>query len=157
MQTKTARHEKIKELIWMYPIDTQEELASKLNKAGFEVTQATVSRDVKALKLIKVSLKSGRSRYAISDGPLPPNQEKVKRIMEDAVTDISVAQNLVVVKTMPGMAMGAAANLESLGWEELLGCIAGDDTLFCACPTKALARDLALKLEKLAGVISKIY
>ena len=156
MQTKTQRHKKIKELIRLYPIDTQEELAMRLNEAGFDVTQATVSRDVKALKLTKVTLKDGGSRYAVLEDPRVQSKNKFQRVLEDAVVSISVAGNLVVVKTVPGMAMGAATSLDSLDWEELLGCVAGDDTIFCACQTKKQAREVALRMEPLAGVKSKL-
>ncbi len=156
MQTKTQRHEKIKELIRQYPIDTQEELALRLQKAGFEVTQATVSRDVKSLKLTKVTLKDGGSRYAVLEDPMVQSRNKFQRVLEDAVTGLCVAQNLVVVKTVPGMAMGAATSLDSLAWKEILGCVAGDDTIFCACPSKKEAQEVALRLEQLVGTGSRL-
>ena len=127
---KVARHEKIIELIHQYDIDTQEELASRLNEAGFKVTQATVSRDIRALKLTKVAGKDGKSRYAII-----------------TLLSIDVGQNIIVIKTVSGMAMGVAAALDALKWPEILGCIAGDDTIMCAAKTADMALGAAEKLR----------
>ena len=136
---KLARHEKIIELIHQYDIDTQEELAARLNEAGFKVTQATVSRDIRALKMTKVAGKDGKSHYAILKDAAPELGDKYTRVLRDAVISIDVGQNLVVVKTVPGMAMGVAAALDALAWPEILGCIAGDDTIMCACRSSDLA------------------
>ena len=125
---KVARHEKIIELIHQYDIDTQEELASRLNEAGFKVTQATVSRDIRALKLTKVAGKDGKSRYAI-------------------INSIDVGQNIIVIKTVSGMAIGVAAALDALKWPEILGCIAGDDTIMCVAKTADMALGAAEKLR----------
>ena len=135
---KVARHEKIIELIHQYDIDTQEELASRLNEAGFKVTQATVSRDIRALKLTKVAGKDGKSRYAII------NNESV---LEDTLLSIDVGQNIIVIKTVSGMAMGVAAALDALKWPEILGCIAGDDTIMCAAKNADMALGAAEKLR----------
>ena len=126
---KVARHEKIIELIHQYDIDTQEELASRLNEAGFKVTQATVSRDIRALKLTKVAGKDGKSRYAIINNESGSLGEKYTRVLEDTLLSIDVGQNIIVIKTVSGMAMGVAAALDALKWPEILGCIAGDDTV----------------------------
>jgi len=104
---KVARHEKIIELIHQYDIDTQEELASRLNEAGFKVTQATVSRDIRALKLTKVAGKDGKSRYAIINNESGSLGEKYTRVLEDTLLSIDVGQNIIVIKTVSGMAMGA--------------------------------------------------
>ena len=97
---KLARHEKIIELIRQYDIDTQEELAARLNQAGFKVTQATVSRDIRALKLTKVTVKDGKSRYAILDHGSSELGDKYSRVLKDAVSSMDTGQNLVVVKTV---------------------------------------------------------
>ena len=124
---KVARHEKIIELIRQYEIDTQEELAARLNEAGFKVTQATVSRDIRALK---VAGSNGKSRYAILEEHTPDVlSDKYSRVLKDAVIAMNIGQNIVVVKTIPGMAMAAAAALDAMKWPEILGCIAGDDTI----------------------------
>ena len=141
---KVARHEKIIELIHQYDIDTQEELASRLNEAGFKVTQATVSRDIRALKLTKVAGKDGKSRYAIISGSLGA---KYTRVLEDTLLSIDVGQNIIVIKTVSGMAMGVAAALDALKWPEILGCIAGDDTIMCAAKNADMALGAAEKLR----------
>ena len=134
---KLARHEKIIELIKEYDIDTQEELAARLNEAGFKVTQATVSRDIRALKMTKVAGKDGKSRYAILQDTQPGLGDQYTRVLNDAVVSIEVGQNLVVIKTVTGMAMGVATALDALKWPEILGCIA-EMTRLCV-PAKALS------------------
>ena len=146
---KLARHEKVIELIHLYDIDTQEELAARLNEAGFKVTQATVSRDIRALKMTKVAGKDGKSHYAILKDAAPELGDKYTRVLRDAVISIDVGQNLVVVKTVPGMAMGVAAALDALAWPEILGCIAGDDTIMCACRSSDLALGVMEKLHNI--------
>ena len=138
---KVARHEKIIELIHQYDIDTQEELASRLNEAGFKVTQATVS------KLTKVAGKDGKSRYAIINNESGSLGEKYTRVLEDTLLSIDVGQNIIVIKTVSGMAMGVAAALDALKWPEILGCIAGDDTIMCAAKTADMALGAAEKLR----------
>ena len=132
---KSARHEKIIELIRKYDIDTQEELASRLNESGFKVTQATISRDIRALNMTKVTGKDGKSRYAILEGSSEGTGDKYSRVMRDAIVSADAAQNLVVIRTVPGMAMGVAAALAAMQWPEILGSIAGDDTIMCALRT----------------------
>lgn len=132
---KSARHEKIIELIRKYNIDTQEELASRLNESGFKVTQATISRDIRALNMTKVTGKDGKSRYAILEGSSPDTGDKYSRVMRDAIVSADAARNLVVIRTVPGMAMGVAAALDAMKWPEILGSIAGDDTIMCALRT----------------------
>ena len=148
---KVARHEKIIELIHQYDIDTQEELAARLNEAGFKVTQATVSRDIRALKMTKVAGKDGKSHYAILQDTHPVLGDKYTRVLKDALISMDVGQNIVVIKTVPGMAMGVAAALDALKWPEILGCIAGDDTIMCACKTSEQAVSVVKKLNEIAG------
>ena len=114
---KSARHEKIIELIQEYDIDTQEELAARLNEAGFKVTQATVSRDIRALKLMKVAGKDGKSCYAILTEPSAELGDKYTRILQDTLTSLDVGQNMLVIRTVPGMAMGVAAEMEGDSWK----------------------------------------
>ena len=128
---KTKRHSKIVELINSYDIETQEELAQKLEVGGFVVTQATVSRDIRDLKLSKVVMANGKQKYS-----LMPKQdgisEKYVRILGEAFVSMDMAQNILVVKTVSGMAMAAAAALDSMQMSEIVGCIAGDDTIMAA-------------------------
>lgn len=146
---KVARHEKIMELIQQYDIDTQEELAAKLNEAGFRVTQATVSRDIRALKMTKVAGKDGKSRYAILQNTPAVLGDKYTRVLHDALTSIDVGQNMIVIRTVPGMAMGVAAALDAMKWDEILGSIAGDDTVMCAARTSEQAAEAADKLRSI--------
>ena len=146
---KVARHEKIKELIRQYDIDTQEELAARLNAAGFKVTQATVSRDIRALKMTKVADGEGKSRYAILQELPSGLGDKYTRVLHDAILTIDQGQNLVVIRTVPGMAMGVAAALDALEWEEILGCIAGDDTVMCAARTTEEASGVVKRLKSI--------
>lgn len=147
---KSARHEKIIELIQEYDIDTQEELAARLNEAGFKVTQATVSRDIRALKLMKVAGKDGKFCYAILTEPSAELGDKYTRILQDTLTSLDVGQNMLVIRTVPGMAMGVAAALDALKWKEILGSIAGDDTVMCVARDAEQAEIVA---EKLKGIL----
>ena len=149
---KVARHEKIMELIQQYDIDTQEELAARLNEAGFKVTQATVSRDIRALKMTKVAGRDGKSRYAILQNTSAVLGDKYTRVLHDALTSIDVGQNMIVIKTVPGMAMGVAAALDAMKWEEILGSISGDDTVMCAAGTSEQAVTAA---QRLRGILNK--
>ena len=147
---KSARHEKIIELIQQHDIDTQEELAARLNSAGFKVTQATVSRDIRALKLTKVAGKDGKSRYAVLSGASVELGDKYTRVLHDALTSIDVGQNMIVIRTVPGMAMGVAAALDALNWKEILGSIAGDDTIMCAIRS---VEDTIKVMDKISKII----
>ncbi|MBR3172111.1 MAG: arginine repressor [Lachnospiraceae bacterium] len=125
---KNARHEQILQLIGVYDIETQEELAEKLNEKGFTVTQATVSRDIRQLQLRKVTGSDGKSHYTLGGSQVDLSR-KYKRVLEDAFVSADHAGNIIVIHTVSGMAMAAAAALDSLDWGDVLGCIAGDDTI----------------------------
>ena len=144
---KIARHAQIIKLIREYDIETQEELAAKLNERGFSVTQATVSRDIRELKLTKMAMGNGGSRYA-----LVQNQDqsgKYVRVLKDALVSMDTAMNILVIKTVSGMAMAAAAALDELNWKEIVGCIAGDNTILCAIRTPEEALQVMEKLKKM--------
>ncbi|MBQ1311436.1 MAG: arginine repressor [Blautia sp.] len=145
---KVARHEKIKELIRRYEIDTQEELAVKLNEAGFKVTQATVSRDIRALNMTKVTGRDGRSHYAILQEQPKALGDKYARVLREALVSMDVGQNITVIRTVPGMAMGVGAALDALRWPEILGCIAGDDTIMCVTKNEQQALEVVKKLRE---------
>lgn len=142
---KSSRQEKILELISQYDISTQEELTARLNEQGYKTTQATVSRDVKYLRLRKVPAPGGQ-KY-IFPGDSSRDQEKFRRILQDGLISIEPAGTLVVLKTIPGMAMAVAAALDELHLEENVGSIAGDDTIMCATLTAEDAATLAGKLH----------
>ncbi len=129
---KNQRHAKIVELIGQYDIDTQEELALRLKDAGFNVTQATVSRDIRELKLTKVSVEGGKQKYMVVTASKNSMDEKYLRILREGFVSMDMAMNILVVRTESGMAMGVAAALDALKWHEIAGCIAGDDTIMCA-------------------------
>ncbi len=127
---KTKRQRKILELISNYKIETQEELAGLLIDNGFAVTQATISRDIRELNLTKIPSEDGGQRYAIS-GNMVPNSKFI-RVLHDGILSVDIAGNILVVKTVSGMAMAVAAAIDALHLKEIIGCIAGDDTIFCA-------------------------
>lgn len=129
---KIKRHGKIVELINQYSIETQEELAERLNEEGFSVTQATVSRDIRDLKLSKVSTDEGKQKYIILQTKNNDMDEKFVRIFKDGYVSMEMAQNILVIKTVSGMAMAVAAALDNINCKEIVGCIAGDDTIMCA-------------------------
>ncbi|MBE5976277.1 MAG: arginine repressor, ArgR [Lacrimispora sp.] len=147
---KLERHSKIVELIGKYEIETQEELADYLNQAGFAVTQATVSRDIRELKLTKVQSESGKQRYMVlqNQGSF---SDKYIRILRDGYLSMDMAQNILVIKTVSGMAMAVAAALDALHFSEMVGCIAGDDTIMCAIRT---VDDTILMMDKLKKLIT---
>ena len=128
---KVERHSKIVELIGKYDIETQEELAEKLNESGFNVTQATVSRDIRELRLSKVPAENGKQRYVVLQSQENFN-DKYIRILKDGFMSMDMAQNILVIKTVSGMAMAVAAALDELHFHEIVGCVAGDNTIMCA-------------------------
>ena len=129
---KIARHNKIIELINEYDIETQDELASKLRMAGYNVTQATVSRDIRELKLTKVTTDIGRQKYIVVQNKDMKMNDKYIRILRDGFVSMEMAMNILVIKTGPGMAMAVAAALDAMEMNEIVGSIAGDDTIMCA-------------------------
>ena len=133
---KSRRQEKIIELINKEEIETQEALAQRLNELGFRVTQATVSRDIRELKLTKISMGPGTTaRYASIHKTDLSASSKYMRVLKDGYVSMDHAQNILVIKTVSGMAMAVAAALDAMEMNEIVGCIAGDDTVFCAVRT----------------------
>lgn len=132
---KGQRHIKIREIIANHEIETQDELVEKLREAGFNVTQATVSRDIKELHLVKVPTADGRYKYSLpADQRFNPLQ-KLKRVLIDSFVSIDYSGNLVVMKTMPGNANAVGALIDNLDWDEVMGTICGDDTVLIICRT----------------------
>jgi len=132
---KKIRHRKIVEIIEKYDVETQEELAAYLKTAGFNVTQATVSRDIRELKLSKVPSGGGKQKYVVLKQDDSHMGDKYIRVLRDGFTSMDMAQNILVVKTVSGMAMAVAAALDALKFQEIVGCIAGDDTIMVAVRT----------------------
>ena len=150
---KGNRHAKIIELIQKKRIETQEELAEYLNQEGFKVTQATVSRDIRDLKLTKVPDENGKQRYAVTPADISEMGEKYIRVLRDGFMSMDMAQNILVIKTVSGMAMAVAAAVDALKIEEIVGCIAGDDTVFCAIRT---AEDTLQVMDKLRKMMKEL-
>ncbi len=147
---KLSRHSKILDLIAKYNIDTQEELAKKLSEDGYNVTQATVSRDIKNLKLVKVLDDSGVYKYAQSGGKETAASDKnLNSILVNSVVSIDYALNTVVIKTHAGMAQAVGFVIDSMGIDEILGCVAGDDTILCITRSEKTAAYLVDKINLL--------
>ena len=138
----------IVELIEKEVIETQEELAERLKSAGFDVTQATVSRDIRDLKLTKVTLDDGKQKYVLIKEKNNAAKKYI-RVLQEGFVSMDMAQNILVIKTMPGLAMAVAAALDELNIEGMLGCIAGDDTIMCAIKDVALTYNIMEKLSKM--------
>ena len=149
---KLERHSKIIELINQYDIETQDELADLLNKCGYNVTQATVSRDIRQLKLIKQSV-DGKQKYVVLQGNLYEMNVKYIRILKDGFVSMAMAQNILVIKTVSGMAMAVAAALDAMEWNEIVGCIAGDDTIMCAIKS---TDDTLIVMDKLNKLLERV-
>ena len=129
---KRQRHEVVVDLINKYDIETQEELAAYLKEEGFEVTQATVSRDIRELKLSKIATGNGKQKYIILKNDDSHLGDKYIRVLRDGFVSMNMALNILVIKTVQGMAMAVAAALDAMKFPEIVGCIAGDDTIMAA-------------------------
>ena len=147
---KRQRHEVVVELINKYDIETQEELAAYLREAGFDVTQATVSRDIRELKLSKVSTGNGKQKYIILQNEDSHLGDKYIRVLRDGFVSMNMAQNILVIKTVQGMAMAVAAALDAMKFPEIVGCIAGDDTIMAAIKT---VDDTRVVMEKINDIL----
>lgn len=148
---KIERQTKILQLINEQVVETQEELATFLTNEGFEVTQATISRDIRDLKLTKVSLNDGRQKYVVLQSKSANLNEKYIRVLRDGYVGMDRAMNMIVVKTLTGMAMAVAAAIDALDFDDVVGCIAGDDTIFCAVRTEKDTISIMEKLNKIVG------
>jgi transcriptional regulator of arginine metabolism len=129
---KYTRQTKILELISKREIETQEELAEGLKAMGIDVTQATISRDIKELRLVKVMSKSGKYKYATIGQSQEGITDRLYKIFENSVVSIDNAMNIIVLKTIPGAAQICASAIDYMGVDEIVGTLAGDDTVFVA-------------------------
>jgi len=143
---KVKRQEAILELVKKYEIETQEELAEKLGRAGFTVTQATISRDIRELKLTKIQQGAKQIYAALTENKFS-NSNKYIDILKHSFVSMDMAQNILVIKTASGTAMALATALDSLHWDEIVGTIAGDDTVMCAIRTVEDTKKLMKRLE----------
>ncbi|MBQ2745971.1 MAG: arginine repressor [Lachnospiraceae bacterium] len=148
---KIARHKKILEIISNNVVTTQEELASLLIDSNYIVTQATVSRDIRELGLTKMSVDGGPQKYVAVENNEKNINDKLLEILKAGYVSMDKAQNILVIKTVSGMAMAVAAALDALKMNEIVGCIAGDDTIMCAIRTND---DVDVVMDKLVRIVS---
>lgn len=147
---KTIRQSKLLELIRKNEIETQEELMAYLLEEGFAVTQATVSRDIRELKLTKIATSSGKQKYAVLNEAKMDLSEKYVRVFRDGYISMDMAQNILVIKTVSGMANAVCAAIDAMNIHEIVGTIAGDDTIMCAIRTM---EDTVLIMKKLRKIV----
>ena len=145
-----SEKERRQQLFNKYHIETQEELAEYLNKEGFKVTQATVSRDIRDLKLTKVPTDDGKQRYAVHQKDESEMSEKYIRVLKDGFVSMDMAQNILVIKTVSGMASAVCAALDAMRWNEIVGSIAGDDTIMCAIRS---VEDTVSVMDKISKIV----
>ncbi len=146
---KEKRQAKILEIIGRQEVGTQEELCALLNEEGFATTQATVSRDIRELKLTKVSAKNGGNKYILLSDRGEEEGEKYRRVLRDSVLSVDMAQNILVFRTVSGMAMAVGVAVDAVQDPEIVGCIAGDDTVMCAVRSAEAAEALMSRFNKL--------
>lgn len=151
---KQSRQQAIIDLIEKYDIDTQEEIVSHLKKNGFHVTQATVSRDIRELKLSKIPNGQGKQKYVFLQNSREFMGDKYIRIFSEGLVSIETAQNILVIKTVSGMAMAVAAALDAMHFQEIVGSIAGDDTIMAALRS---AEDASAVKEKINEMIQASF
>lgn len=140
---KSNRHAKIVELIGKYPITTQDELLEHLKKEGFDVTQSTVSRDIKKLRLTKSLDSNGKYRYQVPQTKTMTSINGFNNLFDSSIISVEYAVNIVVIKTYSGMAQAVCAAIDSMDYDSVVGTIAGDDTIFVACKNELFARSYA--------------
>lgn len=145
---KVKRQSKILELIRNNDIETQEELQAHLEKDGFAVTQATVSRDIREMKLTKISTNGGKQKYIALNDKAEDLSEKYVRVLKDGFISMDMAQNILVIKTVSGMAGAVCASIDAMNIHEIVGSIAGDDTIMCAIRTTEDTVAIMKKLRK---------
>ncbi len=146
---KTRRHAKILELIREYDIDTQDELLRYLRDRGFDVTQATVSRDIKELRLVKTLSRTGKYKYSTGMDNSNDVSSKFYSLFSDSVISVEAAQNLLVIKCMTGMAQAVCASLDAVYWQNFVGTLAGEDTIFIVCRNESAALEAQEEFKKL--------
>ncbi|HEY8421261.1 MAG TPA: arginine repressor [Thermoclostridium sp.] len=146
---KYNRHAKILEIIENYDIETQDELVAKLKEHGMDVTQATVSRDIKELRLVKVTNAEGKARYKAMSNDSNVISDRLLTILREGHVSIDYANNILVIKTLPGMAQAVASAIDSLGWPEIVGTIAGDDTIMIVTRAERIAEEMQERITSL--------
>ncbi|MBE5842141.1 MAG: arginine repressor [Butyrivibrio sp.] len=146
---KKNRHDKIIEIIARNVVETQEQLAALLKDAGYDVTQATVSRDIRQMKLTKQVTEDGKQKYVYTAADSDVMQDKYVSVLRAGFVSMDLAQNILVMKTVSGMAMALAAALDALNFPQIVGCIAGDDTIMIAIKTNEEAVEIMEEIQTL--------
>jgi transcriptional regulator of arginine metabolism len=146
---KLRRHEAIIDLVNNQDINTQEELMENLQKQGFKVTQATVSRDIKELRIFKALGKDGKYRYSTGGRNALDKTSGFESLFASSVEEVDSAENIVVIKTMTGMAQAVCMSLDNIDFENIVGTIAGDDTIFVLCRNLKATEEMLNKFRKL--------
>ena len=152
---KKERQAKIKELIEKYKIDTQDELIKRLKESGFSATQATMSRDIKELKLTKISDGKNSYYYVFPNSLSAENINKLNASLTHLITSVNCAMNIIVIKTHAGMAQAVATGIDNIKSTDILGCIAGDDTIFIVTTTPEIALEIGAKIKLLMTEVIK--
>ena len=148
---KVKRHNKIMEIIGSCHIETQEELIDQLRAAGFDVTQATISRDIRELKLVKVMSETGEYKYILPKSGENDGRHVYSKALSGSIKSVDCALNDIVIKTYPGLANAVAAGIDSLHEHDILGCVAGDDTIILIAHSAESALNLCKRLRKIAN------
>ena len=146
---KKRRHAKILELINSHDIETQEELQTLLLNNGYEVTQATISRDIKELRLVKDLSEKGRYVYSTGKKNNNENARRTGGIFGESIINVEYAQNIVCIKCFAGMAVAVCTAIDSMEWTGVVGTISGDDTIFVLCKTEKIKKIFTMKMEKI--------
>ncbi|MBQ9983694.1 MAG: arginine repressor [Lachnospiraceae bacterium] len=148
---KDKRQNKIKEIIEMKNIETQDELLAELTNAGFTTTQATISRDIREMNLTKVADGNGKQKYTMLQNAKTDVSAKYHQVLNAGILNMDYAENTIVIHTVSGMAMAVAAALDNMNLQGFMGCIAGDDTIFCVARSSAFCKEIIADIKKIAS------
>ncbi|QQE72883.1 transcriptional regulator ArgR [Brevibacillus composti] len=147
--SKGQRHIRIREIIGSHEVETQDELVERLRAAGFNVTQATVSRDIKELHLVKVPLPDGRYKYSVPVEQKFNPIQKLRRMLVDSFVSMDHADHFILLKTLSGHANAVAELIDNLPWEEIMGTISGDNTILIICRSKENSEEVTKRLREM--------
>lgn len=150
---KYKRHNEIMNIVTNYNIETQDDLIERLRDRGYDVTQATVSRDIRELKLTKIAVGDNSYKYSLPSHDSQKYSAKYQYIVRETIISVDYACNMIVLKTLAGMAQAAAAAIDALGWNEVVGSIAGDDTIFVVMRTPEKAEEYTEHFKNILNVI----
>lgn len=146
---KARRHQRILDIVRSKPIQTQEDLSAELAREGMSVTQATISRDIKELRLIKAPVGDGSYRYTVPvDRNIEDINRRIERVFREAVISVEDSDNIVVIKTLEGAAQAIGAIVDDLDWPEVVGSLAGDDTIFVVVKPADKALEIMARFNK---------